>query len=219
MVALRLISSRVAPFGEERPRGGLDLDTLGGRFVELSGHGTSAVSSVAFRLVLEGQRLAKNVAWVGLCQPRARPAPFFAPDVAASGVDLAALPVVLAPGPLEAGRAASHLLRSGAFALVVLDLENAAGGAPELPLPLMSRLTGLAQTHGATLLALTDKPVEAPSLGSLVSLHAHVTRARVHAQLADGHARYEVVVTAHKDKRHGPGWTHREVYRAPAGIS
>jgi len=176
---------------------------------------------MAFRLVLEAQRQGKNVAWVSLCPPRrrSRPTPFHAPDVAAAGIDLQALPVVLAPGLLEAGRAASHLLRSGAFALVVLDLVLAAEVEVDLPLPLQSRLTGLAQTHGSVLLALTEKPPEAGSIGSLVSLHANVGRVRVRTPAADGDVRFEVELTAHKDKRHGPGWTHREVFRAPAGLS
>jgi len=198
-----------------------ELASLGGRFVELSGKGASAVLSMAFRLVLEAQRQGRNVAWVSLCpaRSRGRPTPFHAPDVAAAGIDLRALPVVLAPGPLEAGRAASHLLRSGAFALVVLDLVLAVEVEVDLPLPLQSRLTGLAQTHGSVLLALTEKPPEAGSIGSLVSLHANVGRARVRTPSLDGQARFEVEVSAQKDKRFGPGWSHREVFRAPAGLS
>lgn len=199
------------------------LPVLAGRFVELSGHGGSALLSAAFRLVLEAQRSGRNAAWVSLCSPRERPrpTPFHAPDVALSGVDLAALPVVLAPGPLEAGRAASHLLRSGAFALVVLDLVGATSLEVDLPLPLQSRLTGLAQTHGSALLALTDKPPEAGSLGSLVSLHARVERTRRYTPSdgGDGRARFEVALEARKDKRHGPGWVHREVFHAPAGFA
>lgn len=218
MSALQLVASSTPP----SPRARFTLEVLAGRFVELSGQGASAVLSVAVRLLLEAQRQGRNTAWVSLDPsrgPRRRPTPFHAPDVAEAGVDLAALPVVLAPGPLEAGRAASHLLRSGAFALVVLDLVSALEGPSiELPLPLQSRLTGLAQTHGSVLLALTDKPRESGSLGSLVSLHASVGRTHLGTPTADGHARFEVAVTASKDKRNGPGWSHREVYRAPAGL-
>lgn len=241
MGALRLLQSHVST--GVRPAAGVadarrfELASLAGRFVELSGKGASAVLSMAFRLVFEAQCQGKNVAWVSLCQTsvpvrraavspsatvsnrRARPTPFHAPDVAAAGIDLRALPVVLAPGPLEAGRAASHLLRSGAFALVVLDLVLAVEVEVDLPLPLQSRLTGLAQTHGSVLLALTEKPPEAGSIGSLVSLHANVGRVRVRTQAPDGDVRFEVEVTAQKDKRHGPGWTHKEVFRAPAGLS
>lgn len=222
MNALRLVAPLPAPPAAPASRSFFTLEALGGRFVELSGQGGAAILSVAMNLVCAAQREGRNVAWVSVAavQGRSRPVPFHAPDVAAAGIDLAALPVVLAPGPLEAGRAASHLLRSGAFAVVVLDLVPATEGASvELPLPLQSRLTGLAQTHGSVLLALTDKPPDSGSLGSLVSLHAHVGRTRLRTSAADGHARFEVAVTAHKDKRHGPGWAHREVFRAPAGLS
>lgn len=217
MSALRLVATPPAP----TPRAHLTFEALAGRFVELSGQGGSAVLSVAVHLLFEAQRQGRNTAWVSVApRGRHRPVPFHAPDVAAAGIDLGALPVVLAPGPLEAGRAASHLLRSGAFAVVVLDLVPAAEGASvELPLPLQSRLTGLAQTHGSVLLALTDKPPDSGSLGSLVSLHASVTRTRLRPPTPDGHARFEVAVAAHKDKRNGPGWVQREVYRAPAGLS
>ena len=220
MRALHLVSPAALAASPRR----FTLAALAGRFVELSGRGASSVLSVAVQLVLEAQRQGKNTVWVSL-SPTRRAVPFHAPDVAAAGVDLRALPVVIAPGPLEAGRAASHLLRSGAFALVVLDLVPAVEPALELPLPLQARLTGLAQTHGSVLLALTDKPPEAGSLGSLVSLHAHVSRARTgeaawaNDTASDGYARFAVEVVARKDKRNGPGWTHREVFRAPAGLS
>jgi len=223
---------RFAPLPSVEEARRFELAALGGRLVELSGRGPSALLSVAFRLVLSAQREGRNSAWVSLSsmRGRGRPIPFHAPDVAAAGVDLRALPVVLAPSPLSAGRAASQLLRSGAFALVVLDLvpcgpsfEHGQPCGPssdiDLPLPLLSRLTGLAQTHGSVLLVLTDKPPEAGSLGSLVSLHADVGRVRLGTPSPDGQARFEVKITVHKDKRHGPGWVHREVFRAPAGLS
>lgn len=207
----------------------LALAGLVGRFVELSGRGASGLASLALRLVVEAQREGRQVAWVSLCpaRMRRRATPFYAADAAANGIDLAALPVVLAADLLEAGRAASHLLRSGAFALVVLDLvaldeAEPTEGRPrevELPLPLQSRLTGLAQTHGAVLLALTTKPPDAASLGSLVSLHGHVRRTRARASSADGRALFELEVAVHKDKRNGPGWTHREVFVGPEGLT
>lgn len=42
------------------------------------------------------------------------------------------------------------------------------------------------------LLALTEKPPEAGSIGSLVSLHANVGEARVRTPSPDGHVRFEV---------------------------
>lgn len=220
-----LTGSRDAPSfpPSEAPRR-LTLPHLAGRLVELSGVGAPLLS-VALRLVRDAQRAGDNVAWVTLAS-----ATFYAPDAAAMGIDLAALPVVLVPassvraddGPtLAAGRATSHLLRSGAFGLVVLDLVAAPSASPagvDLPTPLQSRLVGLAQKHGTALVVLTRKHIDQPSLGSLVSIHLAVTRGPTRSH-PDGHPRCDVTVTATKDKRHGPGWSHIEQFRAPDGLA
>jgi recombination protein RecA len=193
------------------------LAEISGRLVELSGSGASSALTVAVGLVLEAQRAGEPVAWVSAAEP------FFPPDLSESGVDLEALVVVripprssavahrrsASPPTPQAGlRAADQLLRSGGFGLVVLDLGPVAG----LPLPAQTRLAGLAQRHDSLLLCLTEKKADAPSLGSLISLHAWARRRRLH----DGRFACEVQVL--KDKRRGPGWVHREVCRGPAGL-
>src|SRR5207237_10447150 len=70
-------------------------------------------------------------------------------------------------------RAVEKLLRSGGFGLVVLDL-----GTADIPMPLQSRLIGLAQHHHAGLVCLTEKESKTFSLGSLVSLRAHAEKRR-----------------------------------------
>jgi recombination protein RecA len=175
---------------------------LGGRLVEVSAIGATASLTAAIGLVLEAQCDGDPVAWIALPQST-----FYPPDVADQGVDLASLIVVRAPGVEHAGRAADRLLRSGAFGLVVLDL----GRDAELPLPLQGRLVGLAQRHDAALVCLTEKPGEAASLGSMVSLRAEARRAR------DGD-RFRVTVRALKDKQRGPGWEHDDPARGPAGL-
>lgn len=185
------------------PRARWELSELEGRLVEISGEGASASLTCAFGLVADAQERGENVAWIS-----ARPDGFFPPDAAAGGVDLGALPVVLAAGLGPAGRAATHLLRSGAFGLVVLDL----GADAEIPAPLQTRLTGLAQHHGAALLCLTEKPTEAPSIGSLVSLRGEARR-----ELApDGS--FLCTLTVLKDKRRGPGASYVETCHGPAGL-
>jgi recombination protein RecA len=192
------------------------LGELSGRLVELSGE---AALTVATGLVLQAQRAGEPTAWI------ARAATFFPPDVVESGVDLAALAVVLPerstpPGAHEPVRgahrlrvvrqlrAAEQLLRSGAFGLVVLDL----GPVVDLSLQVQTRLASLAQRHDSALLCLTEKDESAPSLGSLVSLHVAVRR----RQLPDGRFRCEL--RALKDKRRGPGWVAAEVCRGPVGL-
>ena len=179
------------------------LPALAGRLVELSAEPAGAPLTFAFRLVLDAQRRGEPAAWVA---PRGRT--FFPPDVAAAGIDLAALPVVWAAHALEAARAADLLVRSGGFGLVVVDL----GPGADLPLHAVTRLSGLALRHGATLLLLTEKKAERPSLGGLVSLRAHTPR------LSREGDRYRCILHVLKDKRSGrPRGDLSEVCRGPDG--
>src|SRR5438093_9453381 len=65
------------------------LDALRGRLVELSARGAAATLTSAIELVGEAQRSGEPVAWVTLGH-----ATFYPPDVADSGIDLAALAVI-----------------------------------------------------------------------------------------------------------------------------
>ncbi len=190
---------------------GLPLEELSGRLVELSGSGASCGVSLAVGWLVSAQRAGEPVAWVSARHPRGPDETgLFAPDLAASGLDLEALPLVLAPDAASAGRAAWHLLRSGAFGLLVIDLAGASEA--ELPLPALARLSQLARKHDTTVLCLTGKPDGAPSLGSLVSLHAHGARRHT------GDDRFECALTVQKDKRRGPGTGGYFTYRGPPGL-
>jgi recombination protein RecA len=195
------------------------LEELAGRLVELSGEGASAVLTLAVGLVLDAQAAREPVAWVSSDESS-----FYPPDLADSGVDLAALVVVrialdslalsahARSGSLvrsaRAAVAAERLLRSGAFGLLVLDL----GKDAVLSQALQSRLLGLAQRHHAALVCLTEKAAEAPSLGSLVSLRAQAVRTWL------ARDRFACELRVRKDKRRGPMWSEREVYRGPLGL-
>jgi len=184
------------------------LPDLAGRLVELSGDAASASLTAAFGLVLETQLAGDRAAWITL--PGSS---FFPPDVADGGVDLAALPVVRVPDARTAGRAADHLARSGGFGLIVIDLAAHEGRTDALiPVPLLTRLLGLARAHAAAILILTRKSHEDPSLNSLISLRVVTVRS------ANAPGRYQVQVRALKDKRAGPGWSHGETCRGPAGV-
>jgi len=180
---------------------------LTGRLVELSAIGATAILSTAIGMVRAAQEEGEPVAWIAL--PRGS---FYPPDVADSGVDLAALVVVRVADAITAARAAERVLRSGAFGLVVIDLCGVTGAVAEVPMAHQGRLVTLAQQHDAAVVFLTEKSTDAASLGSLISLRAEVLRGR-----PDGHG-YPCTVRALKDKRRGPGWTHAEVLRAPAGM-
>ncbi|MBL8769278.1 MAG: recombinase A, partial [Planctomycetes bacterium] len=94
------------------------------------------------------------------------------------------------------------------FGLAVLDL----GTHGELPMPLQSRLVGLAQKHRSAIVCLTEKAPRDASLSSLVSLRVETWRKRQ----PDG--RLLCGVRALKDKHRGPGWEHSELLRGPPGL-
>ncbi len=180
------------------------LPALAGRLVEVSAEPSGAPLTFAFRLVLDAQRRGEPAVWIA---PRVRA--FFPPDVAAAGIDLAALPVVWAAHALEAARAADLLIRCGGFGLIVLDL----GLGTELPLHAVTRLSGLALRHAAAVVLLTEKKEERPSLGSLVSLRVHVPRV-----VREGD-RYRCTLHVLKDKRgRRSGGEVSEVCRGPDGL-
>ena len=179
------------------------LEALAGRMVELSSDAAGATLTAATALVLESQRRGEPAAWI-----LGGTSCFYPPDVAASGVDLAALIVVRADTTVKAARAADHLLRSGGFALLVLDLIDDAN----LRMSMQSRLSGLANAHQSAVVCLTRKKSDAPSIGSLVSLRGDTT---VHRTSFD---EFTWTIDVVKDKRRGPGWNHSGLCRGPDGF-
>jgi recombination protein RecA len=179
------------------------LSTFCGRLGEISGRHAPAALTLVFRLVLEAQRRGEPVAWIALSGSA-----FYPPDAAEAGIDLAALAVVWADTPHRSCRAADWLVRSGAFGLVVMDL----GERACLPIPVQSRLVGLAGKHDTALVCLTEKDDSRPSIGSLVAVRAEATRRE---RIGD---RYRCEARVLKDKRRGPGWKHAEICRGPDGL-
>jgi recombination protein RecA len=175
------------------------VEALAGRFIEIAGSPASAALTAAASLVLQAQKRGTWTAWIGSGEST-----FFPPDFAASGIDLEALPVIRVPDATKAARVADTLLRSGAFALVAIDL----GRNAELPIAVQTRLVGLAQKHHAVLLALTQKE----SRGSLVSLRGETTRKRAE------HDCFIWELRGIKDKRRIPGWEHTEICCGPDGM-
>ncbi len=208
--ARSLLSS--ARVDEPEVREVFDLDALAGRMSELQG---DSALTLAFALVRDAQLRDEPAAYVTGVGTS-----FYPPDVADGGVDLDALVVIRIGAEHKASvvtpraRAVDELLRSGAFALVVLDLTDASGG--RVPPALLSRLHALAQKHHSAIVFLTASDEDAPSaLGSLVSLRALARRRTV----GESRTRFEIVVEIVKDKRRAPGWTHTERCRAPLGMA
>ncbi|MBI2360544.1 MAG: recombinase A [Deltaproteobacteria bacterium] len=178
------------------------LSEVAGRLLEISGSGAMATLTLAFGLVVEGQRQGELVGWVTSTEDS-----FYPPDIAQGGVDLDALVVIRVPDSRVIPRAGEKLLRSGAFGLVVLDI-----GTADIPMPLQSRLAALALQHHAALVCLTEKGSREPSLGSLISLRVDAERRRA----SDDRFACELKVL--KDKRRGPTWTETEFCCGPAGL-
>jgi recombination protein RecA len=178
------------------------LDEVAGRLVEISSSTASASLTITFTLVREAQERGEPVGWVTMSDRC-----FYPPDAAQSGADLAALVVVRLAHAESIARAGEKLLRSGGFGVIVLDL-----GAADVPMPLQTRLTGLAHHHHTALICLTEKSPAAFSLGSLVSLRAHAEKKRVEGN------HFACALRVLKDKRRGPTWNYEEHYTGPAGL-
>ncbi len=193
---------------------GWSVRRISGGLTEL--FGSQGSLSLAAELVRHAHERRESVAWIS-----AHPDIFYPPDAADNGIDLAALPVIFARSGQEAFRSAEILLRSGAFGLIVIDL----GDKNNVPPAYQGRVVRLAQHYPSAVLCLTAPRISGGSgtvrtipsatgatLGSMVSLRLEPRRTEISAQ----HVSYDLHAT--KDKRHGPGWTHRAVYRSLAGL-
>lgn len=178
------------------------LAEVAGRFVEISSTTGSAALTIVFGLVGEAQQRRQPVGWV-----TSNESCFYPPDAARAGIDLEALVVVRLAERPSLARAGEKLLRSGSFGLIVLDL-----GAADIPMPLQTRLTGLAHRHHTALVCLTEKNGAAFSLGSLVSLRVHAEKKRTTDQ------RFACALRVLKDKRRGPTWHYEGFYTGPPGL-
>jgi recombination protein RecA len=178
------------------------LSEIAGRFVEISSSTGAASLTLTFSLVRETQEKGEPVGWVTGAESA-----FYPPDAARGGIDLTALAVIRVRARESIARAGEKLLRSGAFGLIVLDL-----GSADIPVPLQSRLTGLAHHHHTALVCLTEKKPEAFSLSSLVSLRAHAEKQRTFE------SGFACALRVLKDKRRGPTWKHEKLYFGPAGL-
>jgi recombination protein RecA len=187
----------------ERAAGGWSLDSLYGRFLEISSAGQTVSLTAAASLILEAQLRGEPAAWVSVDDST-----FFPPDFARCGIDLDGLPVIRMPHLAGASKAADGLLRSGGFGVIVLDLGRNTG----MRIAVQARLAALAKKHHTTVVCLTRKKPAVPSLGPLVSL-------RVQGSLRKtGFNRFTWELDVLRDKRRGSDWRHSEVCCGPDGL-
>lgn len=174
---LAVLRTGVAAVDALLPAGGFPL----GQVVELWGSAASGRTCLALRAVAEAQRALRLAAYVD------GPGELYPPALAALGVSPARLLWVHSaeggthPRPSQLDWAALQLLRSGAFACVVLDLTHTGHRlAPQA----CKRLLDAAAHSGGLLLLLSQE--EAPADGSLrlkmeagpSGVHLEVVRSR-----------------------------------------
>ncbi len=136
-----------------------ELDGLGvfrlGSGVELSGEEGAGRASVALSLAASACREKRLVAWVD------GPQELYPPAAEAVGVELRRFLMVRPKNPGQLVWAATQLLRSGAFTLVVLDLTHT---GVLLSMGDTKKLLDAARTGGSLLVALTAGGVHASGL-------------------------------------------------------
>lgn len=169
---LAVLRTGVDAFDGLFPDGGLPL----GHAVELWGEAASGRTSLALRAVAAAGREQRLSAWID------GPRELYPPAALALGVDLRQLLIVRPKAPGQLVWSAVQLLRSGAFACVVLDLTHT---GVRLGLPEARKLQDAAAKGGSALVLLT--PPDAPGDGLLrlrtraegvEGLHVEVLRSR-----------------------------------------
>jgi len=188
--------------GSNGSRGEWCLESVIGRVVELSGGASSAVLTAAAELVLRAQERGCLAAWVHGTASTVYPS-----DLVNTGIDLAALPFIVATDSIKALRGTDMLMRSEAFALVVVELPR----GKRVPLSIQTRFVGLAKTYGTGLIFITrdNHQSEYP----LASLRAVTSKTRRSPGVFSWH------VHAVKDKRNTPDWHHEEYRCGTDGLS
>jgi len=184
--------------------------TFTGRLCEFVARSGTPWLTLLCRLILNAQRGEEPVAWITLTEDT-----FYPPDFSANGVNLSRLTTIFAPDLRRASRSAEHLLRSGAFGLVILQLD-----ANSLPDAALGRLGSLCEQYNAALLLVTSSTradASRRTLGSLISLRleSRIRAARA-TEVTEGRFVCELLVT--KDKLNGPGRTYTEVCSGLPGL-
>ncbi|HYO68602.1 MAG TPA: recombinase RecA [Archangium sp.] len=154
---LAALRTGVEAFDELLPGGGLPL----GQVVELWGEAASGRTSLALRAVASAHREGRLCAYVD------GPGELYPPAAVAAGVDPARLLIVRPKTAEQLAWSAVQLVRSGAFACVVLDLTRGPKGASGVRLsPAEGKRLMDAAVRGGSLLLLLTAP-EAPGDGMM----------------------------------------------------
>jgi recombination protein RecA len=157
--SLAALRTGVEAFDALLPGGGLPL----GQVVELWGEAASGRTSLVLRAVAEAHREG------GLCAYVDGPWELYPPAMVAAGVDASRLLIVRPKAGAQSAWAAVQLVRSGAFACVVVDLTRGPPGRGEGALrlsPVEGKRLMDAAARGGSLVVLLTAP-EAPGDGMM----------------------------------------------------
>jgi hypothetical protein len=179
-----------------------DFTNLAGRLIEISEASAAGALSFMATIVAERQRYGEPTIWVA-----ASASIFYPPDFALCGIDLAGLPVAWVTDKRGCLYVLDMLLRSGTFGLVIADL----GADYQFDDASLGRLLKLAERHQTAVFFLTHKPNDEPSLGSMISLRAAVSRSET--------APFTSEIQVLRDKRGGRHVVERRVADGPIGMS
>ena len=203
-VSVSLVHLPVVRASDLRPAavpGAWHFQSVVGILSEISEAMPSGALSVAADIIAEAQREREPVAWV------AGPQSIFYPvDFLRRGIDLSAVAVIRAGGPLDALRSLEWLVRSGAVGLAVVDAQDAWRVSDSS----LGRLQRLAERSHCAVLFLTRKHPRDASLGTRICRRAFVTSDPAAACLAAIHTVKDNL--AHRSTRE------RRQYRGPAGM-
>ena len=214
---------------------------LKGRMTELVGDSQSANVSLAIRLILEAQHAGDFAAWVATHHDV-----FFPPDVAATGIDLAALPVIWAdesPAGFRPGvpaRAGTPRREKPTQPLGTTSSPGRAKGQAAVAACRAAERLLRSGAFGLVVIDLSrDLTIAPASQGRLLRLaEAHYAQVLIlRRKREDGRyegslvtvrcesafeqsapGRFRVSLTSTKDKREGPGWTRTSEFDGPPGL-
>lgn len=155
-------------------------------------------------IIRTAQMAREPTVWISCCDFT-----FFPPDVAAHGISLENLPLIKVHTVKHAVRASEHLLRSGAFGLIIIDLPVHIF-IEQGKLGKLARLADLHQT--AVIISTKQEGKYSTTLGSMISLRLEIERQCLGAN------KFRYTIHATKDKQRAPGWKYSEVYNGPAGL-
>ncbi len=195
-------ASRLVTSAETGRSGAFSFDALRGRLIEIPlDVGTPAFSVVSL-LLREAQAQSEPAAWV-----TSGTSIFYPPDFEVNGVNVTHLPVVWSGSRECALRSTEHLLRSGAFGLVVVDLD----GRGEVRTSRLGAINRLAEFERALVVFLTVAGKES-ELGSLISARFIVDIVRKKPN------RFVCRIRAVKDRRAPDGWVEERIFRGADGL-